>query len=135
MSVESIITRELDIRFIDARSLTTEAKLNLGIEGYVANDEQRDALVAEATRIFQEERPTGQKAAMKVLNSRLNAIKSSSDHSSAFSCASSSSAAAPFDGESGEFSIDSTSTTGASSGIRKKKSIKMAKRIFSLRRR
>ena len=134
MSVESIITRELDIRFIDARSLTTEAKLNLGIEGYVANDEQRDALVAEATRIFQEERPTGQKAAMKVLNSRLNAIKSSSDHSSAFSCASSSSAA-PFDGESGEFSIDSTSTTGASSGIRKKKSIKMAKSIFSLRRR
>ena len=129
MSVESIITRELDIRFIDARSLTTEAKLNLGIEGYVATDEQRDALVAEATRIFQEERPVGQKAAMKVLNSRLNAIKSSSDHSSsAFSCASSSAA---FDGESGEFSLDSTNTTGGN----RKKNTMSKKSIFSLRRR
>ena len=53
MSVESTLTRELDIRFIDARVLTTEAKLNLGIEGYPSL-EQTSELIAEATRIFEE---------------------------------------------------------------------------------
>ena len=74
MSVESTLTRELDIRFIDARSIATEAKLNLGIDGYYG-EEQRVAIVDEALRIFNEERPTSQKATMKVLNLKLSAIK------------------------------------------------------------
>ena len=121
MSVESIITRELDIRFIDARAIATEAKLNLGIDGYVSNQDQRDAVVNEAMKIFQQ-RPQSQKATMKVLNSRLNAIKNSSDHSSV--CGSSVC-------DSAEFSVDSTMSGGAS----RKKGRKPRNSIFSIRRR
>ena len=120
MSVESIITRELDIRFIDTRAIATEAKLNLGIDGYVSNQDQRDAVVNEAMKIFQQ-RPQSQKTTMKVLNSRLNAIKNSSDHSSV--CGSSVC-------DSAEFSVDSTM-----SGASRKKGRKPRNSIFSIRRR
>lgn len=51
MTVESVLTRQLGITFIDARSISTQAKLNLGIHGY-PTPEQKSALINEASRIF-----------------------------------------------------------------------------------
>ena len=73
MSVESILTRQLNIRFIDARALCTEAKLSLGVEGYHSED-QEGPLINEAIRLFTE-RPAHVKAAMTRLRSDLDAIK------------------------------------------------------------
>ena len=39
LSVESLLTRELNLRFIDARMLVTEARITLGIEGYPDRDQ------------------------------------------------------------------------------------------------
>lgn len=49
--IESILTRRLGITFIDARTVATEAKLNLGIHGY-PTPEEKALLVDEAERIF-----------------------------------------------------------------------------------
>lgn len=51
MTVESNLGQALNICFIDARSVVTEAKLNLGIFGY-ASAEQQKLLFEEATAIF-----------------------------------------------------------------------------------
>jgi hypothetical protein len=51
MSVESYLTRELDIRFIDARSIVNEAKVGLGIVGYPLK-EQDKLLKQEAIKIY-----------------------------------------------------------------------------------
>ena len=37
MTIESILTRELELRFIDARALATEARVSLGIHGGTLN--------------------------------------------------------------------------------------------------
>ena len=77
MSVESTLTRELNIRFIDARAIATEAKLNLGIDGYVSNEQMQLAVVNEATRIFEQEKSQTDRIAMQVINQRLNYAKKS----------------------------------------------------------
>ena len=74
MSVESTLTRELEIRFIDARAITTEAKLNLGITGY-ASEEQLQGIQVESIRIFVQERSEKERRAMRLLNSKLNNVK------------------------------------------------------------
>ena len=51
MSIESFLTRELDVRFIDARNIATEARMSLGIEGYPTR-EQGAMLRNEALRLF-----------------------------------------------------------------------------------
>jgi hypothetical protein len=51
MSVESYLTRELDIRFIDARSIVNEAKVSLGIVGYPLKEQER-LLKQEAVKIY-----------------------------------------------------------------------------------
>jgi hypothetical protein len=51
MSVESYLTRELDIRFIDARSIVNEAKVSLGIVGYPLKDQEK-LLKQEAIKIY-----------------------------------------------------------------------------------
>ena len=53
MTVESVLTRQLGITFIDARSIATQAKLNLGFTCYLSSD-QNSAVIDEATRIFGE---------------------------------------------------------------------------------
>ena len=53
MTVESRLTRALNITFIDARTLATEAKLKLGLLGYPGKA-QESQIVEEATRMFQE---------------------------------------------------------------------------------
>ena len=76
-SIESIISKQLNIRFIDAHVIATEAKLNLGIFGYITDDHHDDksiVVVNEACRIFQEERSNTDKIAMKVLHSKLKTI-------------------------------------------------------------
>lgn len=51
--MESIITRKYGINFIDARTVVTEARLNLKILGY-PNDEEERLLIAEASRLFEQ---------------------------------------------------------------------------------
>ena len=73
MTIEAILTRKLNIRFIDARAFVTEAKLNLGVEGYPASS-QEELLIAEAINIF-ENRPEDVRKVMHILKSDLDAIK------------------------------------------------------------
>ena len=75
MTIESSLTRELEIRFIDARAIATEAKLNLGIDGYPSEYEER-AIINESVRIFHQEKSRSEKHAMRILSTRLNSIKS-----------------------------------------------------------
>ena len=72
-TVEGILTRELEIRFIDARALCNEAKLGLGIVGY-PSPEQQVLLVEEAKMIFRA-RPEETQNAMITLKSNLDAVK------------------------------------------------------------
>jgi hypothetical protein len=73
MTVESFLTRELDIRFIDARNIVTEAKINLGVNGYPSKDQERE-LREEAIKIFQQ-RPGEAQTTMRRLSADLEAIK------------------------------------------------------------
>ena len=73
MTVESIITRRLGITFIDARSISTEAKLSLGISGYPSQCQIED-LVEEAVRIF-ETKPIRFQNGMREAKQDLDAFK------------------------------------------------------------
>jgi hypothetical protein len=73
MTVEAVLTRELEIRFIDARALCNEAKLGLGIVGY-PSPEQEVLLVEEAKMIFRA-RPEETQHTMITLKSNLDAVK------------------------------------------------------------
>jgi hypothetical protein len=73
MTVESILTRELDICFIDARHMVTEAKIILGIHGYPSKDQERE-LREEAIKIFGQ-RPQETQNTMRRLSADLEAIK------------------------------------------------------------
>jgi hypothetical protein len=73
MSLEATLTRELNIRFIDARAFATEAKIQLGVEGYPTKA-QEEALIAEAMYIFYV-RPKEVRDSLVVLKSDLDAVK------------------------------------------------------------
>lgn len=75
-SVEAFLTRELEIRFIDARELTNEARISLGLNGYPSRDEKR-RIRAKALSLF-ESRPEEDRATMKRLSEALAAIKADS---------------------------------------------------------
>ena len=51
MTVESYLTRKFDIRFIDARCIANEAKVNLAIDGYPTKEQQM-LIRREACKIF-----------------------------------------------------------------------------------
>ena len=72
-TVEGVLTRELEIRFIDARALCNEAKLGLGFVGY-PSPEQEVLLVEEAKMLFQA-RPEETQRAMITLKSNLVTVK------------------------------------------------------------
>eukprot|EP00934_Nitzschia_sp_Nitz4_P008223 Nitzschia sp. Nitz4//scaffold266_size26515//20124//20510//NITZ4_008260-RA/size26515-processed-gene-0.12-mRNA-1//-1//CDS//3329544877//8213//frame0 len=76
MTIEGFLVRELDITFLDARSITNEAKVALGIEGYPSSD-QYQPLQEEALRLFQG-RPENEKLAMRKRNWNMEAVKISS---------------------------------------------------------
>ena len=125
MSVESALSRQLDIRFIDARAIATEAKLQLGFDGYSGKDQVQN-IIEESIRIF-ENRPKDQRDAMKLLNSRLNSVKRMSGSSS---CCGGSvdggsgdcSSCMYDDGVSGELSLGDNSSTHMFRASNKKKS-------------
>ena len=72
-SVESILTRELDLRFIDARNIVAEARLSLGIHGYPSKQEVFQ-LREEAIRIFHA-KPVDEQRTMRRQNWDLEAVK------------------------------------------------------------
>ena len=61
VSIESLLTRELDLQFIDARTIAMEARLSLGIEGYPSPD-QYDVIRTRAIELFSSKSPTEQVA-------------------------------------------------------------------------
>ena len=74
MGVESKISVALDIRFIDARAIATEAKLNLGIEGY--HDKSRDdEIVNEAMRVYRESLSSDTRTKMAIQHYNLERVK------------------------------------------------------------
>ena len=73
MSVESIITRELDIRFIDARHMVAEAKMKMGIQGY-PTEQQKAALKNEVIKIFRQ-CPLQEQVAMVRMSTELESLK------------------------------------------------------------
>lgn len=75
MTVEAEITRRLGIRFIDARTLASEAKLSTGVSGYATKD-QVPFLVARAVEIF-EAKSDYEKEEMRKLNDDLESVKAS----------------------------------------------------------
>ena len=87
MPVEAYLTRQLNIRFIDARTLCTEAKVSLGVEGY-PTDDQEVMLIQEAIQIFAR-RPNETKTTMRRLKSNLDAITSPAGSASIKTCESS----------------------------------------------
>eukprot|EP00339_Tiarina_fusa_P028525 CAMPEP_0117047066 /NCGR_PEP_ID=MMETSP0472-20121206/32534_1 /TAXON_ID=693140 ORGANISM="Tiarina fusus, Strain LIS" /NCGR_SAMPLE_ID=MMETSP0472 /ASSEMBLY_ACC=CAM_ASM_000603 /LENGTH=129 /DNA_ID=CAMNT_0004759639 /DNA_START=110 /DNA_END=499 /DNA_ORIENTATION=+ len=74
MTVEHYLTRELDIRFIDARSIATEARINLGNYGYPTEEEER-LIREEACRIFRSSRSAEARRVMRQLSTSLEAVK------------------------------------------------------------
>ena len=80
MTVEASLTRELDIRFIDARVLATEAKLNLGLTCYPGKAQER-LITREAIRIFREERPEQFKTILRQQKADLESAKALFDDS------------------------------------------------------
>jgi len=76
-TVESFLTRKLDVRFIDARVIATEARLSLGIQGYPTRDQLGD-LRTEAIRIFCSKSIDEQRA-LQQLNIELESIKVPND--------------------------------------------------------
>jgi hypothetical protein len=73
MTAEAVLTRELNIRFIDARALCNDAKLGLGVVGY-PSPEQEVVLVEEAKMIFRA-RPEETQRAMITLKSNFDAVR------------------------------------------------------------
>lgn len=73
-SVEGYLTRELDIRFIDAREITNEAKMMLGIIGYPTKQEMV-MVRKEAMQLFNK-RSEEEKQSMRRLSTSLDAVKS-----------------------------------------------------------
>jgi hypothetical protein len=82
MSVEAYLTRELDIRFIDARSMVNEAKISLGIQGYPTLKENMQ-VQREAIKIF-EEHSVSAKRRMRRRKVDLERVKSAGGSSSKF---------------------------------------------------
>jgi hypothetical protein len=82
MSVEAYLTRELDIRFIDARSMVNEAKITLGIQGYPTLIQNMQVL-REAIKIS-EEHNISAKRGMQRLKVDLERVKSAGGSSSEF---------------------------------------------------
>jgi hypothetical protein len=74
MTIEAALTRELNIRFIDARAFANEAKLQLGVEGGYPTKVQEEALITEAVCIF-DVRPKEVRDSLVVLKSELDLVK------------------------------------------------------------
>lgn len=74
LTVEALLTRQLGIRFIDARALATEAKLEFDVKGY-PSQEMKLKIVEYAVNKFQNEMPQEQQATLRRVSSSLNTAK------------------------------------------------------------
>lgn len=74
MSIESTLTRELDIRFIDARDLVNEAKMSLDIVGYPTKQQEK-VLTKTAVDLFKS-RPDRERQVLRRRSADLQAMKS-----------------------------------------------------------
>jgi hypothetical protein len=109
-SIESMLTRQLDLRFIDARTLATEARIALGIEGYPSKDDIH-TIVNEAVKIFQQKSLEEQRS-MQELHWNLEAIKCPNGAMSSFGESS-------IDSASDHSSVNSSSVASDTSGRRR----------------
>jgi hypothetical protein len=73
MTVESFLTRELKIRFIDARNIASEARLSLEIQGY-PTEAEKTQIHAKAIELFRR-RPEKERTRMRQFSADLNAVK------------------------------------------------------------
>jgi hypothetical protein len=121
MNVESLLTRELEIRFIDARNIVTEAKVSLGIHGYPSK-RQAIEVREESIKIFRQ-RPEETQTAMRRLSADLEAIK--------IPAGSLNSRASDSDGE----SEDVSSCTSFATDKASLKGRKMSNMVWPMRRR
>jgi hypothetical protein len=64
MPIETILCENLGIRFVDARNLTIEAKINLDFIGYPSAKQEKE-LLEEATKIFERTSDQVKRAARK----------------------------------------------------------------------
>jgi hypothetical protein len=71
MTIESILCAKLGIRFVDARNLSVQAKLNLGLSGYAGKD-QEGMIFHEAVKIFAENIPDAEKETMRNTRRKLD---------------------------------------------------------------
>ena len=65
MTVEAALTRKFGITFMDARTIATESRLKLNIPGY-PSPEQKELLIAEATRLFEKKSERERKQMQRV---------------------------------------------------------------------
>jgi hypothetical protein len=91
MTVEHELTRELDIRFIDARSIVNDAKVMLSIQGYTSKED--DVKIRHAALHIFDQQPESSKRTMRSMSAGLEAVKisngsvsSSKEFSDADSC-------------------------------------------------
>ena len=84
MTVEAMLTRTLGIRFIDARNMTTEAKLTLDIKGYPTL-EMKQRIVEYCTKKFKNDYTPQQQLQLQEMATTLDecckSVLSSSQHS------------------------------------------------------
>ena len=81
-SVEAVLKRDLEIQFLDARAIVTEAKLNLGIQGYPSAG-QNELIYEECMKVFYN-KPVSDQRMMRAHKSDMDIAKasiSSSTHS------------------------------------------------------
>jgi hypothetical protein len=116
LNLEAILTRDLGVRFIDARAMATEAKLNLGIEGYVSPDDY-DIVLKEASRIYNHGRTVEEQNQMKILKATLDNVKLGSNHSTRLSLCSSDGGSRALDVGTDDEEDDTNSTSELTDGL------------------
>eukprot|EP00339_Tiarina_fusa_P027815 CAMPEP_0117061620 /NCGR_PEP_ID=MMETSP0472-20121206/42898_1 /TAXON_ID=693140 ORGANISM="Tiarina fusus, Strain LIS" /NCGR_SAMPLE_ID=MMETSP0472 /ASSEMBLY_ACC=CAM_ASM_000603 /LENGTH=145 /DNA_ID=CAMNT_0004780367 /DNA_START=125 /DNA_END=560 /DNA_ORIENTATION=+ len=123
MTVEHSITRELNIRFIDARSIATQARINLGYYGYPNKDEEQ-IIREEACRIFQSDFSEDDRYAMSQSRTDLEAAKMDGQTKRGESSSSSLSSESSLDSSTRTCMSRSSTTTSSSSSSRRSRQIK-----------
>lgn len=120
MSLESKVTQEFNIKFMDARELVTEARLNLNIHSY-PNSDQKQLILDEARRLYHSI-PETKKVGMSRDKQTLDAyIIRSSSHSNSVSGVmiptSTTTTTGAVGAAPGALPTTSTTTSGAASSI------------------
>eukprot|EP00934_Nitzschia_sp_Nitz4_P001142 Nitzschia sp. Nitz4//scaffold186_size43309//5543//5875//NITZ4_007315-RA/size43309-processed-gene-0.35-mRNA-1//-1//CDS//3329539752//1142//frame0 len=77
-SIESMITRELDVRFIDAHVIVNEAKISLGLEGY-PKQQDIERIHAESVRLFFT-KTKDERESLRRMHWDLESVKSEGSH-------------------------------------------------------